>query len=103
MNIGILSRRISVLQVTKDQVLAKLPRVKVHAFAADVTIQAEAASPVNFCVWLSSPEAAFTADMYLFANWDIDELKARAEEISSSTLLEMWPEGVISDVNGRAR
>lgn len=55
-----------------------------------------AALPGDFCVWLSSPEAAFTAGKYLFVNWDVNELKARAEEISGSTLLEMWPNGLNS-------
>lgn len=53
-----------------------------------------AALPGDFCVWLSSPEANFTAGKYLFANWDVDELKARAEEIVGGTLLEMWPNGL---------
>lgn len=53
-----------------------------------------AALPADFCVWLSSPEAAFTAGKYLFANWNVDELKARAEEISGGRLLEMWPAGL---------
>lgn len=52
----------------------------------------KAALPADSCVWLSSPEAAFTAKKYLFANWDVNELKDRAEKISGGTLLEMWPD-----------
>jgi len=53
--------------------------------------------PGNFAVWLASPEAAFTKGKYLWANWDVEELKARAENIKGSGLLTMslngWPFG----------
>ena len=53
--------------------------------------------PGNFAVWLASPEAAFLKGKYTYVNWDVDELKARAEEIERSNLLtltlEGWPFG----------
>jgi len=39
--------------------------------------------PGNFCVWLASPEAAFLHGRFVWANWDVDELKARAEEVEN--------------------
>ncbi|CAO2658161.1 Nn.00g074210.m01.CDS01 [Neocucurbitaria sp. VM-36] len=51
--------------------------------------------PASFFVWLASPEARFLKGKYLWANWDVDELKARAKEIESSPLLSIglngWP------------
>lgn len=44
-------------------------------------------------VWLSSPEAAFLSGKYTFANWDVEELKMRQEEIKGTKLLEMWLHG----------
>jgi len=44
-------------------------------------------------VWLASAEAAFMKGKYVWANWDVDELKARANEISGSNLLKMTLEG----------
>jgi len=34
-------------------------------------------------VWLASPEAAFLNGRFAWANWDVDELKARAEEVEN--------------------
>lgn len=51
--------------------------------------------PANFMVWLTSPEASFLNGRYVYANWDINELKARAEEVQSGILLTAgisgWP------------
>ncbi|KAL4980377.1 hypothetical protein BDW66DRAFT_147322 [Aspergillus desertorum] len=51
--------------------------------------------PANFHVWLASPEARFLKGKFLYANWDVDELKARAEELAASTELSIghvgWP------------
>ena len=38
-------------------------------------------------VWLASPEAAFLKGKFVWANWDVDELKARAKEIETTSLL----------------
>lgn len=46
-------------------------------------------------VWTCSPEAKFLKGKYVFANWDVDEMKAKAEEIAGSSLLSVniggWP------------
>jgi len=46
-------------------------------------------------VWLASPEAEFLKGKYIWANWDIEEMKAREAEIKGSDLLTMklggWP------------
>ncbi|TVY80469.1 Short chain dehydrogenase citE [Lachnellula suecica] len=51
--------------------------------------------PGNFSVWLASPEAKFLKGRFLWANWDVDELKAKAKEIESSAQLSIglagWP------------
>jgi hypothetical protein len=40
-------------------------------------------------VWLASPEAKFLKGKTVWANWDVDELKARAKEIEESKELEV--------------
>jgi hypothetical protein len=53
--------------------------------------------PAAFHVWLTSPEARFLKGKYLWANWDVDELKAKAKEIESGSFLNIglvgWPFG----------
>lgn len=43
--------------------------------------------PADFMVWLTSNTASFLNGRFVYANWDVEELKARAEEIQSGTLL----------------
>lgn len=43
--------------------------------------------PGHFCVWLASPEAKFLKDKFVWANWDVDELKERADEIKNNKFL----------------
>ncbi|OTB06654.1 hypothetical protein M426DRAFT_105504 [Hypoxylon sp. CI-4A] len=38
----------------------------------------------HFIVWAASKEAEFLKNKFVFANWDVDELKARKDEISQS-------------------
>lgn len=49
-------------------------------------------------VWLASPEARFLTGKFVWANWDVDELKTRSKEIQETTLLNIqlggWPFGV---------
>ncbi|KAI1868694.1 uncharacterized protein JN550_006269 [Neoarthrinium moseri] len=40
--------------------------------------------PAHFLVWAASEEAVFVKNKFVFATWDIDELKERKEEIMSS-------------------
>ncbi|KAJ0123730.1 Short chain dehydrogenase andI [Diaporthe amygdali] len=37
----------------------------------------------HFVTWLVSPEGEFLKGKYLWGNWDVDELKARKEELSA--------------------
>jgi hypothetical protein len=52
------------------------------------------ALPGHFNVWLASPEAEFLKGKFVWANWDVDELKAHAEEIKESMLLRIVLNGV---------
>ena len=45
--------------------------------------------PASFMVWLASGEARFLNGKFLWANWDVDELKEREKELKGSTLLTM--------------
>ncbi|KAF1960711.1 NAD(P)-binding protein [Byssothecium circinans] len=53
--------------------------------------------PASFMVWLASAEARFLKGKFLWANWDVDELKARAEELEGSQEFNIglvgWPFG----------
>lgn len=40
--------------------------------------------PAHFLVWATSEEAKFLKNKFVFANWDVEELKARADEIAGS-------------------
>ncbi|CZR69610.1 related to peroxisomal short-chain alcohol dehydrogenase [Phialocephala subalpina] len=52
--------------------------------------------PGNFCVWLASPEAEFLNGRYVYVNWDVDELKAKKEEIlKDPKLLTLGLEGPV--------
>ena len=43
--------------------------------------------PGRFCVWLASQEAKFLRGKFVWVNWDVDELKARKEEIMGTDFL----------------
>ncbi|EAW15344.1 SDR family NAD(P)-dependent oxidoreductase [Aspergillus clavatus NRRL 1] len=51
--------------------------------------------PADFLVWLTSPEATFLNGRQVWSNWDVEELKKKAEEIQSGSLLTAgiygWP------------
>lgn len=51
--------------------------------------------PADFVVWVTSPEAEFLKDRYVWVNWDVEELKGMKEEILKGGLLKMtlkgWP------------
>jgi NAD(P)-dependent dehydrogenase (short-subunit alcohol dehydrogenase family) len=55
--------------------------------------------PASFMVWLASPEARFLKGKYLWANWDVDELKGNKDKIESTPLLSIglqgWPFGEV--------
>ncbi|ETS79368.1 hypothetical protein PFICI_09221 [Pestalotiopsis fici W106-1] len=50
--------------------------------------------PAHFLVWLASKEAEFLKDKFVWANWDAQELLARADEIQSSMLLRVSLNGI---------
>ncbi|KAK5557593.1 hypothetical protein LTR46_004621 [Exophiala xenobiotica] len=50
--------------------------------------------PGQFCVWLASPEAKFLNRKFVWANWDVEEMMKRADEIKNSKLLDWMLEGV---------
>ena len=51
--------------------------------------------PAQFFVWATSPEGAFLRGKWVYANWDVEELKARAKEIQETGILTAnilgWP------------
>ncbi|KIW87737.1 uncharacterized protein Z519_11711 [Cladophialophora bantiana CBS 173.52] len=51
--------------------------------------------PASFTVWACSPEAKFLKNKFVWANWDVDEMKAKAGEIENSPAFTMgllgWP------------
>ncbi|RFU81407.1 3-oxoacyl-acyl-carrier-reductase [Trichoderma arundinaceum] len=49
----------------------------------------------QFTVWLASPEAEFLKGKFVWVNWDVDELKLRADEIKNSWLLRILLNGVV--------
>lgn len=50
--------------------------------------------PADFLVWVGSPEAAFLRGRYVFASWDVDELKSRKGEIEGGSDLTVGLVGV---------
>ncbi|KAF2140289.1 uncharacterized protein K452DRAFT_231027 [Aplosporella prunicola CBS 121167] len=66
-----------------------------QARAKGFTAEDEIELPGAFCVWLSNPEADFLKGRFVWANWDVEELKARAAEIVEKDLLTVrlsgWP------------
>lgn len=50
----------------------------------------------QFIVWAASPEARFLKGKTVWANWDVDELKAMEAEIKGSSLLTTTLDGVSS-------
>ncbi|KAE9369802.1 NAD(P)-binding protein [Stipitochalara longipes BDJ] len=50
--------------------------------------------PGAFCVWLASHESEFLRGRFLWSNWDVEELKARSEEIVEKELLTIVLNGI---------
>jgi hypothetical protein len=50
--------------------------------------------PGSFFVWLASDEANFLKGKTVWANWDVEELIARKEEIAKSLLLTVGLRGL---------
>jgi hypothetical protein len=51
--------------------------------------------PAHFIVWAAAPEAEFLAGRLVWANWDVDELKERREEIVKQDLLTLGLRGFV--------
>ena len=49
--------------------------------------------PSSFAVWASSPEARFLSGKFVWAHWDVDELKAIDNKAQGSSLFTMHLEG----------
>ncbi|CAN9325051.1 unnamed protein product [Alternaria alternata] len=51
--------------------------------------------PASFAVWIVSPEAEFLKGKFVWSNWDVEELKAKKEQLKSSQDLTLgllgWP------------
>jgi hypothetical protein len=51
--------------------------------------------PAAFCLWLASQESEFLKGRFVWANWNVEELMARADEIKEKDLLTItlngWP------------
>ena len=43
--------------------------------------------PGDFAVWLASPEAAFLAGKFVWAQWDVDELLTLKERLAANPAL----------------
>ncbi|KAB5517411.1 hypothetical protein GE09DRAFT_979143 [Coniochaeta sp. 2T2.1] len=50
--------------------------------------------PAQFCVWLLTPQAQFLKSKFVWANWDVDELMARRDEVVKTRALTWGLEGV---------
>lgn len=50
--------------------------------------------PGHFLVWLASPEASFLNGKFVWANWDVEELKERAWETKLSQNLQLTIAGL---------
>ena len=55
----------------------------------------------HFLLWLVSEEARFLNGRFVCANWDVEEMKAKAKEIETSRILGVnlhgWPFGGAMD------
>ncbi|KAF2865224.1 putative short-chain dehydrogenase [Massariosphaeria phaeospora] len=50
--------------------------------------------PAHFLIWLASQQAEFLKGKFVWVNWDVEDLKERAEEIKSSLVLTVGLHGV---------
>ena len=58
-----------------------LMRADINPFISPVQL------PASFSVWLASPKSDPLKGKFIWANWDVEELLARQEEINSKNLL----------------
>ncbi|KAJ5680858.1 Glucose/ribitol dehydrogenase [Penicillium majusculum] len=71
------------------------PGISVFHIQPAIGFEDHVSLPASFSVWLASPEARFLKGKFLWTNWDVDELKAKAKEIEESNQLSIglggWP------------
>ncbi|KAH7174309.1 uncharacterized protein B0J16DRAFT_388129 [Fusarium flagelliforme] len=61
----------------------------------DITVAFDTVElPGHFVVWLASKEAAFLKGKFVWANWDVEELMARKDDIQNSMLFRLSLNGV---------
>ncbi|UKZ84171.1 uncharacterized protein TrAFT101_000089 [Trichoderma asperellum] len=87
-----------------EHVQAENPHIRVHNVhpggiqtrMADKTQAAGMTIPMDdislsgdFAVWLASPEAAFTKGKFLWASWDVAELKSQSDKLLETSYLSM--------------
>ncbi|KAH7120846.1 hypothetical protein B0J11DRAFT_50586 [Dendryphion nanum] len=77
-----------VFNIQPGVVETELSQVSSFSGQDDVTL------PAHFNVWVASPEAEFLKGKFVWANWDVDELKAHAQEVQESMLLRIYLDGV---------
>ncbi|KFY17595.1 hypothetical protein V492_00537 [Pseudogymnoascus sp. VKM F-4246] len=79
---------LSVFNIQPGVVATELNQVSAFPGEDDVTL------PAYFNVWIASPEAEFLKGKFVWANWDVDELKALTKEVKDSMLLRIYLNGV---------
>lgn len=52
--------------------------------------------PGSYVIWLCTPDADFLKGRFMYANWDIEELKAQKEQILKENLLTLTLRGMDS-------
>ena len=50
--------------------------------------------PAHFAVWLASPEAELVKGRFLYANWDVEELKQNAQDFEDPDFLSLTLKGL---------
>ncbi|KFX92711.1 hypothetical protein O988_07159 [Pseudogymnoascus sp. VKM F-3808] len=79
---------LSVFNIQPGVIETELNQVSAFPGEDDVTL------PGHFNVWIASPEAEFLKGKFVWANWDVNELKALTKEVKESMLLRVYLDGV---------
>ncbi|KAH8650553.1 hypothetical protein BGZ60DRAFT_534211 [Tricladium varicosporioides] len=78
-------------QVRETEMARKVPNSSSQADHID-----DVELPGHFAVWLLSAEASFLKGKFVWCNWDVEELKAKAEQIKSTSVLTINLDGTSS-------
>ncbi|CAI6297821.1 unnamed protein product [Periconia digitata] len=79
---------LSVFNIQPGVVSTDLNKVSMFPGQDDVNL------PGQFHVWLASPEAEFLKGKFVWANWDVEEMKTHAKELEESMLLRVYLDGI---------